>query len=260
MLPLKKLQQLFADGLYEKANGILRYIRGTPTMPPEQHFAVYKSSTMGALQKGLKEIYPVCFRLVGEEFFISMVNDYIALTPSMSPDLGDFGKTLPEFIAEFSPALTIPYLPDIARLEWAWHRLQHAEKSGVLDFDKLALFYETRGENILFTLPTDCTLLFSHFPAHHIWEMNQDDYTGPETLTLGKDETFFYFVWRSETGLHIDILPHAEWQILFWVQQKFTLGQIAEFIDAYLPNTDLVQALIKFSQMGWLCGFSLVKI
>lgn len=252
MLTLNKLQKQFVKNLSESTEDFLQLIE-SDDITSQQHFDIYKNSISGALQNVLKEIYPVSLKLVGEEFFITMINDYIAITDSVSSDIGDYGNQLPEFISQFTPANSLPYLSDVARLEWAWHSIFTAPENNILNLEKLAMYYETQAENILFLLPPKSTLLSSVFPIHHIWEVNQNDYTGDNTIVLNQDQHYFYLVWRNQTKMRIDVLSFAEWQTLTWIQQKMTLGDIADIIDA--SEINFSEVLPVLVEKNWLCDF-----
>lgn len=253
MLSLYELQKQFTDNLRNNSSEILNFVLNNSL----QNIEIYQSSTFGALQKVLKEIYPVCLKLVGEEFFIAMIEDFIIANPSLSPDIGEYGKSLPDYIANFEPAEHLPYLADVAKLEWAWHQIYDAADNTLIDFDKLSSCYASEGENIQFTLSHNSTLLFSSFPIHRIWEINQDDYAENETVTLQDNQQFYYFIWRNELEMRIDLLTQAEWQMLSWSQAGYTLGDIAERIETLNYEIDFSEILVKATQCGWFCGFEL---
>lgn len=235
-LTLNELQKKFVSYLVDYNHDVLNYIQSSVTLSAQQHIAIYHRSIFGAKQNVLKDIYSVCLKLVGHDFFMAMINEYITEIYSMSPDLGEYGETLPTFISQFPPVQSLPYLADVARLEWTWHRVYSADECKQLDFDKLSSVYETAGENIVFLLPPDSVLISSPFPVHRIWEMNQDSYTGETTLSLEKNQPFYFLIWRKQLEMRIDLLSQAEWQLLFWIQQKLTLGQIAEEIEKYMTH------------------------
>src|SRR5687768_14463732 len=109
MLTLYELQHQFVQALYHNENNILSVIQSTQSMTAQEHLDIYKKSIFGALQKALKEIFPVCYKLVGHDFFMAMANEYIKIKPSSSPDIGDYGYSFPEFIANFVPAKILIY-------------------------------------------------------------------------------------------------------------------------------------------------------
>jgi putative DNA-binding protein len=88
--------------------------------------AVHRETTLAALTHALESIYPSCLRIVGPEFFRAMARRFAGEVPSTSPDLNDYGESFAEWLAIFPPARELPYLPDVARLDWALHRARHA--------------------------------------------------------------------------------------------------------------------------------------
>lgn len=88
-------------------------------------FAVYRNNVMVMLIDALIDSYPVVRALVGDEFFRFMARQFAQQHPPVSPVMAEYGSGFAEFIAAFPAAVTLPYLPDVARLEWqrviAWH-------------------------------------------------------------------------------------------------------------------------------------------
>lgn len=172
---LFELQKAFVNALDQQSTQIFDVIQ-THALTATAHFAIYKNSILGAQQNALKAIYPVCVKLVGEDFFIYMANHYIAKHASCSPDLNDYGKYFSEFIKTFSPANDLPYLPDVATLEWAWDKI-----------DRMS------------------TQFSSPYPVHHIWETNQDNFVGDDTIVLIENQVYFYRVWREGEMRKIEV-------------------------------------------------------
>lgn len=258
MLTLTNLQKQFALALNDEDAQIINHIRPSTRLDSQHHFGIYRNSVCGALQKVLKEIFPVCLKLVGEDFFLAMSNRYIQVTPSYSPDLGDYGDTFADFIANFPPASSVPYLADVARLEWAWHRIFEAPESKSINFQKLAECYETQGENIIFALPEGSFLLNSIYPIHQIWEMNQSD--NDEQLILEDNQTFYFLVWRQHLEMRIDNLTADEWQLLTWVNKGLTLAEICARVEKNLPHISVSEYFQHFVTRGWLAGFKLAAL
>ena len=55
-----------------------------------------------------------------------MARAYALAEPPRSPVLMDYGAGFADFIAGFAPAASLPYLPDVARIERAWREAYHA--------------------------------------------------------------------------------------------------------------------------------------
>ena len=148
MPTLPELQKQFTAALREKNEDIVQTIKSHSHLTANNRLDIYRGSIIGNLQKALIDIYPVCRKLVGETFYIAMINEYIKCSPSQSFDLACYGCDLPNFIANFEPAKVLPYLPDVARLEWAWHDVYSARDAKRIDYVKLAEYIR----NIMMTL------------------------------------------------------------------------------------------------------------
>ena len=55
-----------------------------------------------------------------------------------SGDLNELGAHLADFLPAFPPAQSLPYLPDVARLEWLAHQAHYAADHAPLDVTALA--------------------------------------------------------------------------------------------------------------------------
>ncbi len=103
-----------------------------------KRFAVYRNNVHVGLVNALASRFPVTRRVVGAEFFTAMARVFVGQTKPRSPVLLTYGDDFPEFIAGFSPAAGLPYLPDVAQLEVLWSRAYHAADTPVLDHGDLA--------------------------------------------------------------------------------------------------------------------------
>lgn len=178
-LQLGFMEAIFADGPAPFAPEIVeRGISG------ERRLAVYHNNVFGGLTQTLRLTYPAIHVLVGEGFFRRMASDYIRAHPSISGDLTYFGRDLPAFLAEYAPVDELPYLPDMASLEWLCHTAYHAADQAPLSLDRLARLPPERYDRLRFKLHPACRLLSSSYPLHRIWRICQLDYSGDETVDL----------------------------------------------------------------------------
>lgn len=93
---------------------------------PGPRFAVYRNNLVVSLVDALADTYPVVQEMVGVEFFRAMAREFVRLQPPSSPVLAHYGAGFAEFIAAFPPAASLPYLPDLARLEMMRVEVYHA--------------------------------------------------------------------------------------------------------------------------------------
>lgn len=105
---------------------------------PARRFAVYRNNVTSALSDVLADSFPVTQQLVGEEFFRAMARVFLRRSPPRSPILSAYGEGFPAFVADFAPARALPFLADVARLEWLRLRALHAADAAALQPDEIA--------------------------------------------------------------------------------------------------------------------------
>jgi hypothetical protein len=138
-------------------------------------FAVYRNNVIVGLVDALAARFPVTLRLVGDEFFRAMARDFARRHPPRDPVLWHYGTTLPEFIAGFGPAATLPWLADLARVEVAWSEAWAAPEAQALAPVALQGLDPQRLLASRATLHPATRLLRSAHPAGSLWSAHQTD-------------------------------------------------------------------------------------
>ena len=85
-----------------------------------QVFAVYRNTTARGAVEALRAAFPTVDMLVGEEMFTAVALDYRRQHPPASPVLSDYGEDLPAYLSRQPWTCELPYLADVARLDWLW--------------------------------------------------------------------------------------------------------------------------------------------
>ncbi|MFC3151084.1 DUF2063 domain-containing protein [Litoribrevibacter euphylliae] len=265
-MSLKEMQLAFYEGIFNPHNDTnLSQLSNTicrtdAPLSAEDRIGIYRGSILGGITEALTAIYPVCVKLVGETYFTHMVAGYLTQYASGSPDLGDYGEHLPQYIADFTPAKELFYMPDVAQLEWYWHKAFNAEEAGnapkiSYTLADLGNVTEEQQPSLQFCLTPSAFLMTSDYPVHQIWEVNQDDHQGDQTVNLD-DGAVQLVIWRSaDYGMRIDLLRDAEYQFLFALDQQKTFGEIAQLTCGEHLN----ELLPKFIQLGLIAGFNLTN-
>jgi hypothetical protein len=133
--------------------------------------AVYRNARQVILRNALAGAYPVCRALVGEDCFDAIVRDTLAAQASTSPNLHRYGDALPEVIAQSSLADSVPYLADVARLEWCVHWAHYAPDAEVALPDASVLAQPA--DAIRAGLVDGAWWLASRWPVVSIWRAHQ---------------------------------------------------------------------------------------
>ena len=147
-------------------------------LQPEARLRVYRNHVVISLREALRATFPVVCRLVGEDFFAGLTRAFIAAHPPQSPCLFEYGAALGDFIAGFAPASSLPYLADVARLEWAMNAAYHARIEPPIDAALLASVDPDALARSTLLLQPSLHLVTSSYPVDAIWRANQADRDG----------------------------------------------------------------------------------
>lgn len=227
MHELANLQHAFAEVLKggEASEALLQTLAQGEALPPQARLGLYRNSVTGVLTHTLSEQYSVCERLVGEVFFAGMAAYYIRQTASNSPDLNDYGAGFADFIAGFEHAQGLPYLADVARLEWAWQRAYFGPVEAQDVASIIASNLEANQVGVKLQLDASSSLISSNYPILAIWQSNQPGAAEPPIrLDQGGDKLL---VGRFKGEQQIVSVSEANWQLLSLMQQGVSLAELA---------------------------------
>lgn len=168
-------QDAFAAALLDPAAACPPQLQAWNGSDPAVRFAVYRNNVLSSLVDALAASFPVVQQLVGEEFFRAMAAVHVRQSPPRTRILADYGGDFPAFIDGFAPAASLPYLADVARLEWLRLRAYHAADAAPLPGDRLAAALaapDSLGRLLLQVQPA-LGLLDSAFAVVSLWAAHQ---------------------------------------------------------------------------------------
>lgn len=206
---------------------------------PAQRFAVYRNNVTVSLVEALCTAFPVVRAMVGDDFFREMARVFLRAQPPRSPVLATYGTGFPAFIAQFPPAATLAYLPDLARLEAARTQAYHAADAASLPPQAFASTAETALPGLRVKLHPTARILASPYAIVSLWAAHQG-LLDLETLDplVGEDA----LVLRPEMEVQVLLLPPGTAVMLTALDAGLPLGEAA-LHAAETPGFSLPDAL-----------------
>ena len=251
MLPLPELQQRFARALTDTQDTALP-IR-PDRLSARQRLQVYRNNMHSALIGALRAVYPVTGRLVGEEFFAAAAQAYLRANPSHSGNIQDYGGAFSQFLNGFEPAASLPYLGDVATLEW--HRLQTAvaPPHTPMDLAALAAVPQELQPELHFRQQPAVRAFCSRFPVLTIWEYCQS--VAPEEgLDIDLPGECVLFA-RPELDVYMRRLTPGEYAFLHHLCRGHTFEAACRQALGSEPGFDVERKFGELVQEGILTGF-----
>ena len=219
----------------------------------QRHLQVYRHNITASLTAALAAVYPAIRRLGGQGFFDYVADAFVREVPPRSGNLHDFGAEFADFLQRLPAAAGVPYLADVARLEWAYHRAYHAADAAALDVTALAAITPDEYAQLRFRLHPSAQLLASDYPLLRIWQINQPDYAGNDSVDLGEGADRL-LVLRPALDVGIVRLTSAEFDFLSACAVGATLIDAAALVAA--PDFDLTAVLQRHVALSTFASFA----
>lgn len=198
----------FAAALLDPAMPIPDGLTGPDGVASVRRFGVYRNNVVVGLVEALRAAYPTVCRIVGDAFFTAMARVHVAREPPRSPVMLAYGDTFPAFIDTFAPARTVPYLADVARIEWAWLEAYYAADCAPMGHDRLAAIDGSRVAGMRLALHPSLRIVQSPYPAVRIWRMNiEGGVPAPLDIDGGGEHAL---VVRPDAEVSVFCVPPAE--------------------------------------------------
>jgi hypothetical protein len=177
MRPASPTQHAFVEALLDPSLATPAGLRAWNGSDPNLRFAVHRNNVVHSLVGVLGDTFPVVRLLVGEAFFDAMARLFVVEHPPASPLMHRYGRCFADWLVRFEPAAALPYLPDMARLEWAQLAALHAADASPVDPQVLVAVLQDpdRLAATSLILHPSCAVVCSPHPVVTLWRAHQID-------------------------------------------------------------------------------------
>jgi len=253
-MKLSRIQSKLSEAVSRKDPSILLSPGVELEFEPELSNATYQRENLCDGRAALAQTYPVTRKLIGEEYFQALSDEYCRNYPPESDDILRFGDRFPLLLLKLSIERRgldkLRFLPELARLEWLIQSAYFADSDAYFDFDALASVPMSEQPHIIFTLSHALSLMFSDWPVFEIWRAQQKQEALPDNLSLSNGNEWLC-IYREHNQPVVEVVPDEIAAVLGEMMQGHCLGELASHcaeIDHFLP---------EMVRHGWLSGFYL---
>ena len=250
-MSLESLQTDFAAAMFDldRASALMPSLLHRDARSIER-IALYRGNLLAAWQKALGGAFPVVRAIVGEEFFDALARVYGHAHPATGGDLNQFGIRFAAFVADFEHTQSLPYLSDVASLEWAAHRAHYAADPEPLSRARIASLQPQELLTSRFAVHDACAWLSSAYPIATIWFAHQSDTTCslPESLHRSEIALVVRPQWRVEV-VASSVGEIAALDVLRSGEPLEAAIEAALDVDA---TFDFARALVRWLDLGVL--------
>ena len=249
MPSLESLQRAFAaelrrEGLSKLGHGIV-----DDEIPAQRRLNVYRNNVKANLRSALQATYPVLGKLLGPEYFHYLADAYAKAHPSQSGDLRNFGRDLPDFLIDVESVKTLPYISDVARLDWACSVVSEAAPTVSRDQTNIDGLAPVDIAKLRFRARDASRLVRSSFPIFSIWSANQEDYIGDESVSLDEGPQSVLVV-RPNLELELWLLDEAGSLFAEALLAGNSLAEAVDVVTTRVHDVDLNALFAKYLRSG----------
>jgi hypothetical protein len=236
------------------------WLRPGPGLGPARRLQIYRNNHFETLTNAMFAVYPVLAQLVSESFFRRLARGYIAEHPSRSGNVQRFGGRLAAYVARLPAAAGLPYLRDVAALEWACHEVYHAAADIVLA--PLALLEVPAAEQprLRLRLQRSSRLIASRFPILKIWQAHQTA-AGPASGPISlEDGAVRLLVTQRDLDVEFCVLATAEDRWLRALSSGATLAEASATALRIDAAFNLAGVLTRHLALGSFAASSIAAV
>lgn len=242
MPALRNLQAAFAVHLAgelppDLASSDLAGVIASDSIPAEARLRVYRHHVQQSLATALAATYSTVQALVGETFFRAMARAFVAKDLPRQPVLAEYGEGFATFIEGYEAAGGLPYLADIARLDWALNAAFHSPTGARLDAASLAVLPPDQLLGMTLALTPGAAIVTSAYPIDRIWHVSQPG-AAEETLAMEEGAVSLLVLRREDDAAFVS-LDRAEAAFTAAVAAGSALEDAAQAAFAVDPAFDL---------------------
>lgn len=249
MSNLARLQRDLQAHVIESDDVIISAIDSTGDIPAATRLKIYSDAYRLRLIEALEANYPVLAKLLGDEAFGRMTQEYLAIHPSRHFSIRWFGHRLPEFLREFADYSDKPWLAELAEWEWKIAAAFDAADATPLSVDDIAQVTPDNWAELRFTLHPSVQRVSLSTNVVTIVKSAADDIALPSPAPL--DANVNWLIWRNSLAVQYRSLEPAEAAALDAIATGATFGGMCEAI-AHLVDEEAAPLMAATFLKNWL--------
>lgn len=217
-----------------------------------ERLAAYQGNIRGAHLQALDRAYPVTREVLGPRYWQQLLEHAVPRFGSSSPDLNAYGDFLPAVLGEAQkqrPELApLPYLEELAGLEWAVHRARFVKDDRGFDWEGFEALTTTGRASIRLVPSSALTIVSLSYPVDDIWRAHAGD------REAGNHSTGTCCVHRSgRFGVDVSSLEPDDHGLLE-VLSSTGIGHLLDGSDA-AESSRIARKIFDWIGRGWIVGF-----
>jgi len=226
----ESFHKTFAEALQHPTTDPATLLQPVEDGDHRRRFDVYRNNRMMSLIETLHNTYPVLSQLVGDEFFKAAASAFIDRNPPVQPVMAEYGGEFGTFVASLPNTEKLPYLKDIAELEWWLLQAYHCADMPILQLTALAEIAPDSMMDLRLACHPALHGVGSQWPIGGIWTLCTEgsgaDFEAHKKVDMLEGE--FVIITRPEMNVLVNKITESAFVFLNAIQNGSTLGDAAD--------------------------------
>jgi hypothetical protein len=220
--------------------GLVCLVEGRGQLGPEERINIYAQMYYARLLEVLREDFPRVAAILGCEGFGAVIRAYLACHPSTHPSLRHLGRHFAAFLDTQPKVASLPFLGDLARLEWVREEVFDALDAEPLRLEHLQGLSADKWPDLRFQLIPAFQILQSDWPIHELWAAAEE-----ETLdrNCARWEKTAVRVWRDGFAVYHAKMDATEQVALAGVRAGEPFAVICAALESVVPAEEAASAM-----------------
>lgn len=230
--------------------------------PGEARLEVYAGGYTARIAESLKEVYEAVRHVLGEGVFTRVAQDFAETRPSRHYDLGLAGRDFAVFLKNAKITEKLPFLPDLAFLEWRVAEAFHAYDSAPLAAAAMNEVAPEDWERLIFSFRESVSLFRSAWPVVDIWRARHTPVEKFDLEIMHRPQCAL--VHRSGFRVACEAIESEEFAVLQALKAGRTLGSVLDEAASDLESRGQEDAVLPlevwFSRWSGLGLFASIHL
>ena len=215
----------------------------------------YVNGYPARIREALSESFPAIEHIAGHSEFTDLARRYLPACPTGTYSLGDVGVNLAAFLASDPLTVSVPFLPDLARLEWCIAQAFHARLLPSFDPASLSGLSEDELAKGRLKFQSGVSLVRSMWPLD---DLRRAPDTPREELDIDlNDRPQNVVVYRRAYRVPVETLGDDEAALLeILLNHGHTLGDAAAWMEdrGGFEERFVVASFARWARAGWIAA------
>lgn len=253
MLSLKEIQNAMASSILTKKNDdrLLTAIEGG-NLTAVDRLQVHQNNFRYTLSSSLMGIFPVIKAFVGADWLEAALKKFVVAHPPVSACLVEYGKFFSDFLMDFEPAQEMPYLTDIASLEWAIHKCQNGIDEESFVFDETDKKDMVQLDNLDLKIIAAHAIVNSSFPLIDLWQLGMG-FEPEEEIDLNRGGGII-FLGKINGEVKLFPISNEEKNFFSALAQGQTLRNSVESVSWIFEEGSTKSRILTYINSGFFAG------